>query len=136
MTDVSFRTFKESDVLVFSTRKRAHSDGITYIDVITKYRAYATSSYDCCASVWSLLEHKCLGSLYLGGRDPNWTFKVDEDVRKKAEMNEALENWKELEEEKISAEKEKSKIKRKFKSQEQTLLNANSILNKVREFVQ
>lgn len=46
-------------------------------------------------------------------------------------MNEALENWNELEEEKKTAAIEKSKVKRKFETQEQTLMNANSVLNKV-----
>lgn len=89
MTEVTFQNIVENDVVIYSTRKRSHGDGITWIDIISKYRAYATSSYDCCSYIWSLDEHKKLGSLYLGGKDPNWSFKVDEEKRKVVELSHA-----------------------------------------------
>lgn len=121
----------EEDVVNISTRKRSHNDGITHIDVISKYRAYATSSYDCCSYVWSLDEHKKLGSLYLGGKDPNWSFNVDEDKRREKELSHASRHLKELEIEKRKQELERKKIKRKFETKDETLTHANSILNKV-----
>jgi RPA family protein len=134
LTEVTHQSIVESDVIVISTRKRCHTDGITWIDVIPKYRAYATSSYDCCSMIWSLDEDKKLGSLYLGGIDPNWIFKVDEDRRKEVELKHANSNLKKVHAAKKQQEEDKKKIKRKFESKDETLLHANSILNKVITF--
>ena len=62
----TFERFHKEDIRVTSTRRRSHKDGVTFIDVIPKYEAYATSSYDCCVYVWSVKEHRCLGALLLG----------------------------------------------------------------------
>lgn len=62
----NFTRFQESDITVYSTRKRSHMDGVTHIDIISRYGAYATSSYDCCVYIWSIKEHRQLGALLLG----------------------------------------------------------------------
>ncbi len=68
MTDVQvgFEKFAKEDIKIISTRRRSHIDGITHIDVMSKYDAYATSSYDCCVYIWSIKEHRRLGALLLG----------------------------------------------------------------------
>lgn len=88
-TAVSIDKLVEDDIKIVSTRKRSHADGITWIHVIPKYSAYATSSYDCCAYIWAIKDFKRLGALFLGAKDPVWKFKVDEDKRKKMELKEA-----------------------------------------------
>lgn len=61
-----FSAFTADDLKVHSTKKRAHYDGITHIDVMSKYEAYATSSYDCCVCIWSIRDHRMLGALLIG----------------------------------------------------------------------
>ena len=120
-----------SDVELFSTRKRSHSDGITWIDVIPQYRAYATSSYDCCAYIWSLLKNEKLGALYLGGPDVHWKFKVDEDKRKRDEVSKAKEQLLLLEEARKEEAKQKNRAKRRFGSKKETLDHGDAMLKKV-----
>lgn len=68
MTEASneFEKMATQDIKSIVTRKRSHMDGITHIDVMPQYGAYATSSYDCCVYIWSLWETKSLGALLLG----------------------------------------------------------------------
>lgn len=51
--------------------KKAHVDGITHIEVIGQYQSFATSSFDCCCTIWSLKNYRKIGSLIIGG-DRNW----------------------------------------------------------------
>ena len=62
----SFTKFQADDIRIVSVRKRSHKDGVTHIDVLSEYNAYATSSYDCCVYIWSIREDKKLGALLLG----------------------------------------------------------------------
>lgn len=133
LTEVKFEKITEKDIVIASTRKRSHMDGITSIDVIPKYRAYATSSYDCCAYIWSLTENKRLGALYLGKKDPKWSFIIDEEKRKKEEFRFAKARLIELEEEKIQQEKDKNTLKRKFDSKTETIKNYREVTQKVSE---
>lgn len=85
-TGVEVLTITDEDISIVSTRKRSHNDGITWINVIPKYNAYATSSYDCCAFIWSIDEFKRLGALFLGVKDLHWKFKVDEEDRQREDI--------------------------------------------------
>jgi len=46
-------TFSPDDIFQLQKIKQAHNDGITWIDMISEYKAFATSSFDCCACIWS-----------------------------------------------------------------------------------
>lgn len=70
-TQEGFCMFETSDIKTHSTRKRSHLDGITHIDVMPRYEAFATSSYDCCVYVWAIREHRMLGALLLGSQELN-----------------------------------------------------------------
>jgi len=62
--------------------KKAHNDGITYIEICRDGSSFATSSFDCCCYIWSFKGGVIskIGSLILG-HDPNWSFKIDEKLR-------------------------------------------------------
>jgi hypothetical protein len=59
-------TFHEDDIFYHNKIKQAHNDGITWIDMISDQVAFATSSFDCRARVWSLKDLSLIGSLLLG----------------------------------------------------------------------
>lgn len=131
-----FEKFSAEDVKQFSTRKRSHLDGVTYIDVLSQYNAYVSSGYDCCVYVWSISEHRRLGALLLGlflllaGGDRNWELKVSEDVRKKNELDTANKGLKEVEQEKHKRSQEE-KEKRKYNEKDETINHAANLIKKV-----
>ena len=92
------REFSESDIVEVGQIRKAHSDGITWIEVIKKYGAFATSSFDCCCHIWSFNDlEKKIGSLILGFMDKNWNFQVDEMKFKEDNMKEANQLLKDVE---------------------------------------
>ncbi|MFO0131655.1 MAG: WD40 repeat domain-containing protein [bacterium] len=44
---------------------KCHSDVISSIAIIENEKAFATSSFDCCVHIWSIVSFNKLGSLIL-----------------------------------------------------------------------
>lgn len=82
VSDILITDFTPKLVKSVFTIKKAHSDGITHIEVLGKYQSFATSSFDCCCHVWSLKNFKRIGSLIIGG-DRNWGLQFNLEERKK-----------------------------------------------------
>lgn len=88
VSEVSITDFTPKLVKTIFTIKKAHTDGITHIEVIGKYQSFATSSFDCCCHIWSLKNFKKIGSLIIGG-DRNWGLEFNLQERKKSAVEEA-----------------------------------------------
>lgn len=82
MSEISITDFTPKLVKTVFTIKKAHTDGITHIEVLGKYQSFATSSFDCCCYIWSLKNFKKIGSLIIGG-DRNWGLQFNLVERRK-----------------------------------------------------
>lgn len=79
--------FSEKDVIQMPQIRKAHTDGITWIEVIPELNCLATSSFDCCCHLHNFSEGKKIGSLILGRDLQNqnsnpWLLKINEESRK------------------------------------------------------
>lgn len=82
------KVFTKDLIIIETGVKKEHNDGITWIEIIEDYKAFATCSFDCCCHIWSFdewektgrKEWKKVGSLILGtdNRTQNVILKVDE----------------------------------------------------------
>lgn len=88
LSDESIREiFLTSDIEYKHQIKSSHLDGITSLEVTEHLDIFATSSFDCCAYVWSFLDFEKVGSLILG-HDRNWKLNIDESKKFKDEQEE------------------------------------------------
>jgi hypothetical protein len=53
---------------------KCHNDLVSSIAVLQKEKAFATSSFDCCVHIWSLVNYNKLGSLILAQSNNLWYF--------------------------------------------------------------
>jgi len=113
----------DNDIVKVFQIKKAHNDGITWIEVIDKYDCIATSSFDCRVHVWSNQGDpefkKPLGSLMMA-HDENWSFKVDEEKRNQDNLEFAKDLLKKIENDQIEIQR-KDSIKKEMKKKATTL---------------
>ena len=81
--------FRESDIEFKQQIKGSHLDGITSIEVVEHLDIFATSSFDCCAYVWSFSSLDKVGSLILG-HDRNWGLRIDESQKFRDDQEECV----------------------------------------------
>lgn len=109
---IIIKIFKQTDVVEVGYYRKAHLDGITWIEICEEKNFFATSSFDCCCYIWSFknndkdedevslnpinqqikykLEIYKVGCLILG-QDKNWSFCIDEESRRMQALEEAEE---------------------------------------------
>ena len=92
--DFAFEDLTDDDVEV-RFHKKLHNDGITSIEVLEEYDAFATSSFDCCCFVWTNQGTK-LGSLMIA-QDKNWGLKLNVDKRETDNLVETFDLLNEIE---------------------------------------
>ncbi|CAD8108111.1 unnamed protein product [Paramecium primaurelia] len=101
--------FVIGDIMEVGYQRKAHQDGITYIEVCKDGSHFATSSFDCCCYLWAFKNGQVskIGALILG-HDANWGYRIDEISRAEAAEQEANELLEELKDTIIPTKVEKN----------------------------